>query len=93
MRLEARFALEALNDLFMDTGKIDRLFSHFAKAHHSVLIVIAIDRQRHARSDLLGALRSHAYEIEAVGDVEDAVFYGDASHRGTPRKNVAGRGN
>ena len=60
--------------------KFDRLLRDLAQRDDRVLVVVAIDRQLLAAADVAGALRGQQDELEAVGDLLDAIFDGDARH-------------
>lgn len=51
-----------------------------AKRHNGVLVVVPVDGKRRAGRDLACPMRSEHNQVEAVGNLVDAVFYGHAGH-------------
>ena len=60
--------------------QLDRLLGDLAQRHDRVLVVVAIDGQFLAAAEVAGALGGQQDQLEAVGDLLDAIFDGDARH-------------
>ena len=60
--------------------------SHFAQRHHGILVVVAIDQDLAAGRDGPRPMRRQQHEAEAVGDLVNAVFDGDARHSSLSRR-------
>ncbi len=69
-----------LHQVLLEPVELDRLLGDFAQGDDGVLVVVAIDRQLLAAADVAGALGGQQNQLEAVGDLFDAIFDGDARH-------------
>jgi hypothetical protein len=59
---------------------LHRGLGDLAQGHDRVLVVVAVDHQRTARGDQARAVRGQQHQREAVRDLFDAIFDGDAGH-------------
>src|SRR3546814_15928381 len=59
----------------------DGFVGDLAQRDDGILVVVPIDGQRRTRRDVPGPLRGHHDQLEAVRDLEDAIFNGYARHR------------
>src|SRR6185437_2168109 len=75
--------LHALDERILQVVEADGLVGDLAQRHHRVLVVVALEGDLRARGDVPRALRREQHQLEAVGDLEDAIFDGYASHTGT----------
>jgi hypothetical protein len=60
--------------------EIDPLLGHFAQRHDGVFVIVAIERQLLAARDVAGPLGGQQDQLEAVGNLYDAIFNGDTRH-------------
>src|SRR5262249_6165239 len=72
--------LHALDERVLHGIEPDRLIGDLAQGDDRVLVVVALEGELGARGDVAGALRREQDQLEAVGDLEDTIFDGDAGH-------------
>ncbi len=60
--------------------QLDRLLGDFAQRDDRVLVVVAVERQFLAAAEVARALGGEQHQLEAVGNLLDAIFDGDARH-------------
>ena len=68
---------------FCSVVERDGLVGDLAQRHHRVLVVVAIERDLRAGGDVARALGRQQHQLEAVRDLEDAIFNGYTSHADT----------
>src|SRR6185437_6451538 len=61
----------------------DGLVGDLAQRHHRVLVVVALQGDLRPGGDIARTLGREQHQLEAVGDLEDAIFDGYASHADT----------
>ena len=64
----------------LDRIEADGFVGDLAEGHHGVLVVVPIDHDLGAGGHGAGAVRGQQHEAEAVGNLLDAIFDGDAGH-------------
>src|SRR5262245_31593941 len=69
-----------MHQLFLEVVGRYRLLGDLAQRHHRVLVVVAVDRDLRAGRDHARAMARQKHEIEAVLNLVDTVFNGDAGH-------------
>ena len=74
--------LDGVDQPLAQVGRRDGLLGDLAQGDDRVLVVVALDRQRGAGRDRARAMGGKENELEAIGDLVDAVFDGDACHEG-----------
>ncbi len=78
--------LHALDEGILDLLEPDGLVRDLAQRHHGVFVVVPLERDRRARGDVTRPLGRNQHQLEAVRNLEDAVFNGYARHaRCSPR--------
>src|SRR6185437_2226466 len=75
--------LHAFDQRVLQRVEHHRLFGDLTQCHDWVLVVVALKRDLRARSDVTRPLRRKQHQLEAVGDLENAVFDGYARHADT----------
>ena len=69
-----------LDQVLLDAAEVDRLVGDLAQRDHRVLVVVAVDGQFLAAAQVARALGGEQNQLEAVGNLLDAIFDGDARH-------------
>jgi hypothetical protein len=60
--------------------EIDILVSDFTQSNDGILVIVAIQRQFLAASDVPGPLRGQENQLKAVRNLQNAIFNGDTRH-------------
>jgi len=69
---------ERLDDIFFGLRQIDGLVGNLALGNDGILITVAVDSQCGAGCNRFRALRGNHHQLEAVGNVLNTVFNGNA---------------
>ena len=69
-----------LIEVLLDAAEVDGFVGDLAQRDHRVLVVVAVDGQLLAAAQVARALGGEQNQLEAVGNLLDAVFDGDARH-------------
>ena len=72
--------LHARNQRVLEHTLIELGLGDLAQRHDGVLVAIAVERDLGASRDVARPLRGKHHELEAIGDLHDAVFDGYAGH-------------
>ena len=78
--LRLRRARQRLDQVLLDPAELDRLVGDLAQRDDGVLVVVAVDGQFLAAAQVARTLGGEQNELEAVRDLLDAIFDGDARH-------------
>ena len=72
--------LQRVDQVFLEVVRRQRLVGDLAQRDDRVLVVVAVDGDLRALRDQAGAVAGEQHQLEAVVDLVDAVFNGDAGH-------------